>query len=383
MWFPHIPVTLLVFLAALWLLYATIGQQWRGLLAQFADGQFAIAPSLLPPIIIGGGLLIMAIGLLLRSRVAWVMALVLTVTALANVYFDGYDHSLKLFVYLIAITWVLIASWKSFDHASITASTLFAISSVFMLFCYATFGALYIGSEFDPPIHNIVTALYFATVTMSTVGYGDITPQTPEAQLFTVSLIILGVAVFATSLTAIIAPLMSRSLQRIANRKANQMKREDHFVVLGASTLAQNTARELRSRGQPVTRVFRQKSNDESQDECDMVIGDPGDAETLKKAGCGKATAVLAMFEDDSENAFAILAVRELGGKAQTVAAVNNPRNLSRIRLVQPDVVIAPQILGGELAAMLVCGEEVTADYVINRVFHGSNKTDDTPPESA
>lgn len=82
------------------------------------------------------------------------------------------------------------------------------------------------------------------------------------------------------------------------------------------------------------------------------------------------------MFEDDSENAFAILATRELGGNAQTIAAVNNPRNLSRIHLVQPDVVIAPQILGGELAAMLVCGEEVTGDFVMQRLFNDLKSPD-------
>jgi len=31
--------------------------------------------------------------------------------------------------------------------------------------------------------------------------------------------------------------------------------------------------------------------------------------------------------------------------------------------------VIAPQILGGEIAAMLLTGEQVTADFVMQRVF--------------
>ena len=81
-----------------------------------------------------------------------------------------------------------------------------------MLLIYATFGTFYLGSEFHPRVTDLVTALYYAMVTMSTVGYGDITPQTTEAKLFAVSIIVLGVAVFATSLTAVIAPLVTRSL---------------------------------------------------------------------------------------------------------------------------------------------------------------------------
>lgn len=77
------------------------------------------------------------------------------------------------------------------------------------------------------------------------------------------------------------------------------------------------------------------------------MIGDPGDLDVLKRAGADKASAVLAMQLDDSEHAFVVLAVKELHGSAQTVAAVNDARHLSRVKLVQPDVVIAPQVLGG------------------------------------
>ncbi len=91
-----------------------------------------------------------------------------------------------------------------------------------------------------------------------------------------------------------------------------------------------------------MTCVLRQKPASDPQGDDDIVIGDAGYAETLRRAVYDKAIVILAMFEDDSENTFAVLAVRDLGG---------------------------------ELAAMLVCGEEVTADFVLDRLLHGS----DTP----
>jgi voltage-gated potassium channel len=214
-----------------------------------------------------------------------------------------------------------------------------------------------------------VTALYYAMVTMSTVGYGDITPQTSESKLFAISIIVLGVAVFATSLTAVIAPLVTRSLQRIVDRNGSRMKRENHFIVIGNTPLALNTWRELARRGLPVTRILRQQPEKALPEDVDAVVGEASDAEVLREAGADKAQAVLAMLDDDSENAFVTLAVKELGGSARTVAAVNDAHHLSRVRLVQPDVVIAPQILGGELAAMILSGEKVTADFVMKRVF--------------
>jgi voltage-gated potassium channel len=58
-----------------------------------------------------------------------------------------------------------------------------------------------------------------------------------------------------------------------------------------------------------------------------------------------------------------------LAGSARTVAAVNDAHHLSRIKLVQPDVLIAPQVMGGELTAMLLSGEQITPEFVMQQVF--------------
>lgn len=371
-WFPHLPLAILLGIGGFWLLRNDIGNRWRGILDQLLSGGHGLSPGLLPPLLIGIGMLIMAFGLLWRSRLAWTMALLLAATGVASLWFGQRTHGHLLLAYFLLLLALLAFAWRQFDRTSVTASTLFAVTSVVMLVLYATFGTYYLGGDFKPQVTDLVTALYYAMVTMSTVGYGDITPQTPEAKLFAVSIIVLGVAVFATSLTAVIAPLVTRSLQRIVNRKDIRMQRENHFVVIGNTPLALNTWRELARRGHPVTRVLRQKPEAGLPDDVDHVIGDPSDADVLRRSGADKAQAVLAMLDDDSENAFVVLAVRELQGKARTVAAVNDAHHMGRVQLAQPDVVIAPQILGGELAAMMLTGEEVTADFVMKRVFQQS-----------
>lgn len=368
-WFPHIPLALLLAIGGLWLLKVDLGHNWATTLGSLFHGGFNLQPGLLPPLLIGGGMLTMAVGLVLRSRLAWTMAVLLALTAAASLLFETQIDSHLLLPYFVLVLAALFFSWRQFDRSSVAASTLFALTSVAMLLMYATFGAFYLGQDFKPPITDLITALYYSTVTMSTVGYGDITPQTPESKLFTVSVIVLGVAVFATSLTAVIAPMVSRSLQRIVSRRGKRMKRENHYVVIGNGSLAINTSRELARRGLPVTRVLREAPDDIESRNGDFVSGEPSNLDVLREAGADKAEAVLAMLVDDSENAFAILAVKELGGSARTVAAVNDAEHLARIKLVQPDLVIAPQVLGGELLAMLLSGEEISADFVLKRVF--------------
>ncbi|HEX7339918.1 MAG TPA: voltage-gated potassium channel protein [Rhodanobacteraceae bacterium] len=367
-WFPHIPLALLLGLGGIWLLQSDFGANWKPFLDGLMQAHPVITPAMIPPLLIGVGMLVMAFGLLFRSRIAWIMAMLLAATAAVSLFFGHHVDGHLLLGYFILMLALLLASWRRFDHSSIAGSTLFAVTSMVMLLLYATFGTYYLGDQFKPQITDLVSALYFAMVTMSTVGYGDITPQTSEAKLFAISVIVLGLTVFATSLTAVIAPMVSRSLKRIVSHTGSGMKRENHFVVIGNSPLAINTSRELARRGQALTRVLRQTPED-IDEKVDIVIGDPGSVEVLRQAGADKAASVLAMLDDDSENAFVILAARELGGHARTVAAVNDAKHLARIKLVQPDVVIAPQILGGELAAMLLCGEQITSDYVLKRVF--------------
>lgn len=381
-WFPHVPLAILLAFGGLWLLQTGLGSQWRTILAQLLTPGTTggLRPEYLPPLLIGTGMLIMGAGLLFRSRLAWTMALALAAAGAASMLFGYHPRAHLLLAYFLLMLALLAFAWRQFDRSSVAASTLFALTSVVLLVVYATFGTYYLGADFKPQVKDLVTALYYAMVTMSTVGYGDITPQTSEAKLFAVSVIVLGVAVFATSLTAVIAPLATKSFQRIVNRKGIRMKRENHFVVIGDTPLALNTSRELARRGLPVTRILRQPPGTAVAENVEVVVGEASDSDVLREAGAEKAQAVLAMLDDDSENAFVVLAVKELGGTARTVAAVNDAHHLSRVRLVQPDVVIAPQILGGELAAMLLSGEEVTADFVMKRVFQQA--AEGNPPAS-
>ena len=75
------------------------------------------------------------------------------------------------------------------------------------------------------------------------------------------------------------------------------------------------------------------------------------------------------MLDDDSENAFVILAAKELKVKARTVAAVNDAKHLNRIRSVHPDMIIAPQVLGGELLTSMLTGERIDVANIMDRIL--------------
>ena len=86
--------------------------------------------------------------------------------------------------------------------------------------------------------------------------------------------------------------------------------------------------------------------------------------------GLEKTQAVMALGDDDSENAFVVLAAKEVDGKAKAICAVSDSKNINKVRRVRPDMLIAPQVLGGELLAMAMSGEKPDLEILMKRIFN-------------
>lgn len=374
-WFPHLPLALAVGVLGLLRLTPAI-QQTLGVSLLSNEVKTVIQGLMentirgIPQVIVGIFLLVMSVGLLWRSRLAWVTALLITSASLGlSVFRPDQPVRWTLTAYNSGLLVALLLAHRQFQRSSIAAGTLFALTSTMLLMSYAILGSYVLGKDFSPPIGDFISALYFAVVTMSTVGYGDITPHTPEARLFVISLILFGITVFATSLSAILVPIMNAQMQRLAQGRQPKMTRSGHYVIVGDTALARNSYQELSARGESVTFIFQHPPPDGGYAEADIVVGDGSDLEVLRRAGADRAKAILALGNDDSENAFVILAAKELDNSIKTVAVVNDSRNLKRIQRVHPDLVIAPQVLGGELLAMALSGEEVDSDKLLRHLL--------------
>jgi voltage-gated potassium channel len=376
-WFPQLPLAFAVGIAGLLALLPTIrkyAQEYLHLhLTGLVDALHPLAagvPELIlrgvPTATIGALQIFIAIGLLLSSRLAWISALLITLAQLALAI--GYTHQSwhsSSVLYLLALFIALAISGEAFRKSSLAAGTLFALAATALLIVYGVLGSLILGAGFAPPIVTLPQAAYFTVVTMSTVGYGDILPKSDDARLFVVSLIILGLTVFLTSLTAVFGPLVQGRLASILEPKRKRMKRINHYIITGEGPLANNTARELMARDKSVVIIV--DSEDLSFGAAEMVVGDATDLEVLRRAGAESARAVLALSEDDAENAFVILALRELNTDAKKVAAVSSRKNLERVRRVQPDMILAPNVFGGEVLAMALTEEKIDGASLLEK----------------
>ncbi len=61
---------------------------------------------------------------------------------------------------------------------------------------------------------SLLDSLYFSVVTLSTIGYGDLTPTTSTAKLFSILYILVGVGILGVFISAVSHASMQRTLQR-------------------------------------------------------------------------------------------------------------------------------------------------------------------------
>ncbi|MDQ5944245.1 MAG: hypothetical protein QG658_312 [Patescibacteria group bacterium] len=61
-------------------------------------------------------------------------------------------------------------------------------------------------------------AVYFSTITLTTIGYGDITPKTEIGKLFTIFYVLFGVGVIAAILNILVKGAATRRIEKYKSR---------------------------------------------------------------------------------------------------------------------------------------------------------------------
>ena len=156
--------------------------------------------------------IIIGVGLYRHLRVAWFWSVVmLGIIICIHVFSWQITHTLyySLFAFVF-----LVLSYRCFDKGSVKFTQSYALLSIIFSLAYGVVGT-YILKEGFNGVKTWVDALYFTIVTYSTVGYGDITPVSGIARLFTCTMILVGLSSFATAISVYLGPLLSEKLKHL------------------------------------------------------------------------------------------------------------------------------------------------------------------------
>ena len=85
------------------------------------------------------------------------------------------------------------------------------------------------GTEPNSQFNNIPNSIYWAIVTMTTVGYGDITPVTPIGRFISAIIMLIGYTIIAVP-TGIVSATMVSQQKKLRNRKCPGCGRVGHDI---------------------------------------------------------------------------------------------------------------------------------------------------------
>ncbi|MFH8367885.1 potassium channel family protein [Streptomyces sp. NPDC018031] len=206
---------------------------------------------------------------------------------------------------------------------------------------------------------DLLDAIYYSTVTLSTTGYGDIVPHSDSARLVNVLLITpLRVLFLIILVGTTLEVLTTRTREQLRlNRWRSTLR--DHTVVVGFGTKGRSAVQTLCATGLPRERVVivdpSQKVIDAANAEGFVgVIGDATRSDVLLRAEAQRARQFIIATQRDDTAVLVTLTARQLNRGANIVAAVREEENAPLLRQSGADAVITSASAAGRLLGMSV-----------------------------
>jgi voltage-gated potassium channel len=221
---------------------------------------------------------------------------------------------------------------------------------------------------------DLLDSFYMTIITISTVGYTEVHPQSTTGRLFTSGLIVIGVGtmlfgfgVFAEALTENNFGIYRR--QRQLERQLNQLR--DHFIICGYGRIGTQIAIEFDEHKVPYAVVEQTPEALERLHSEDRlhIEGDASSEDILKQAGIERARGLISAVDSDERSVYITLAARALNPTLFIISRAGRPDSARRLELAGANRVISPYRMAGHRMAELAVHPALVD--VLDTLHHG------------
>ncbi len=204
---------------------------------------------------------------------------------------------------------------------------------------------------------SFIDTIYYATVTITTTGYGDITPVLPHARVLN--------AIVVTPLRiGFLVLLVGTTLEVLANEGRRMLRdnrwrktMRNHVVVVGYGTKGKSAVDTLEDNGANPAQIVIIDGRASAITDANIkgyaaIEGDATRREILRRAEIIKAREVIITLDRDDSAILVTLTVRQLNPSAHVVVAVREEDNASLLRQSGANAVITSSEAVGRLLGL-------------------------------
>ena len=212
--------------------------------------------------------------------------------------------------------------------------------------------------------YSFVDALYMTVITITTVGFGEVKPFTPEEKIFTVFLILTSITVFGYAVSIFSEYLVSGKLfEQFKHKKVEKKIKslKGHTIVCGYGRNGRQAILKLNNYNTKLVVVEKDKEIVTEWD-ATFLLNIQGDAtldETLLRAGIKNAANLITALPSDADNLFVVLTANQLNSNCKIISRASNESSYSKLKIAGASNVIMPDKLGGDHMASLVVTPDV------------------------
>jgi voltage-gated potassium channel len=217
----------------------------------------------------------------------------------------------------------------------------------------------------DSPV-TFLDALYYSTVSITTTGYGDITPVTDEARLVTTLLITPARILFLIILVGTTIEVLAERTRSAFRERIWRSGLKDHTIVIGFGTKGRAAVQTLLARGTERGKIVVIDSQSDAIEEATRaglaaIHGSAGRTSVLEAAGIKDAASVIVATDRDDAAVLVTLTARELDPGATIVAAAREEENVHLLKQSGADSVILSSAAAGRLLGQAVHSPQTVA----------------------
>lgn len=206
---------------------------------------------------------------------------------------------------------------------------------------------------------SFLDAVYYATVTLSTTGYGDVTPVSDSARLANIVLITPMRIAFLAVLVGTTIEVLADRTRRDWEERRWRSRVNQHTVIIGFGTKGRSALQGLLDDGTAPGQIVVVDAAPAALDEANRlgtvtVLGDAARSSVLRDAEVPRAAQIIVSTERDDTTVLCTLTARRLNPTARIVSAVREAENAQLVLQSGADSVITSAAAAGRLLALSV-----------------------------
>jgi len=256
-------------------------------------------------------------------------------------------------VFILFRVFKLLRYTKSINQfVDVVVNKKFELLTLLFLLVFIVFTsgiAIYIlEAEKNPNIETLFDGIYWAIVTISTVGYGDIAPVTDIGRAISILIIISGIAMISFVTSVIVSAFSERLTELKEYRIIEQMNKSKSFMIIcGYGQMTKMFFRQNRKMLEHYVIMDRDiaRVNAAKKDGYIAIHEDASSHKTLSRFDTKFCDiTILCLTSSDVENIYITLNAKSISRKIKVIARVNDPDTIDKFKYAGADEVLLPNL---------------------------------------